>query len=58
MWNSNSQIAWLLATSGIDVESIKPPPGGRAPGWHAGVVAADRNRAQHSETSAVTEAAG
>ena len=43
MWNSNSQIAWLLARAGIDVDSIKPPAGGRAPGWHAGLVAAARH---------------
>ena len=40
MWNSNSQIAWLLARTGVGVDSITPPPGGRAPGWHAGLVAA------------------
>jgi hypothetical protein len=40
MWNSNSVIAWLLARSGLDAEVIVPPRGGRAPGWHAGVVAA------------------
>ncbi len=40
MWNSNSQIAWLLASGGVDAMSIAPPPGGRAPGWHAGLVAA------------------
>jgi hypothetical protein len=45
MWNSNSMIAWLIARTGLDVESIKPPAGGRAPGWHAGVVAAARERA-------------
>lgn len=43
MWNSNSQIAWLLARTGLDVDSIEPPPGGRAPGWHAGLVAAARH---------------
>ncbi len=42
MWNSNSVIAWLLARSGFDAGSIPPPPGGRAPGWRAGVVAARR----------------
>ena len=42
MWNSNSQIAWLLARCGIDVDSIEPPAGGRAPGWRAGLVAAAR----------------
>lgn len=40
MWNSNSQISWLIARSGLDVDSIKPPAGGRAPGWRAGLVAA------------------
>ena len=40
MWNSNSQISWLIARTGLDVGSIKPPGGGRAPGWNAGLVAA------------------
>jgi hypothetical protein len=40
MWNSNSVIAWVLARSGIDAESIQPPQEGRAPGWRAGVVVA------------------
>jgi len=43
MWNSNSQIAWLLARTGLDLDSVQPPAGGRAPGWHAGVVAAARH---------------
>jgi hypothetical protein len=42
MWNSNSMIAWLLARSGLDVDSIHPPLGGRAPGWRAGIVVAQR----------------
>jgi hypothetical protein len=42
MWNSNSLVAWLLARSGHDVASIRPPLGGRAPGWHAGLVVAGR----------------
>jgi hypothetical protein len=42
MWNSNSVIAWILATSGIDARAIQPPSNGRAPGWNAGVVAARR----------------
>jgi hypothetical protein len=42
MWNSNSMIAWLISRAGLDVDSIAPPAGGRAPGWHAGVVAAAR----------------
>lgn len=42
MWNSNSVTSWLIAASGLSVEAIAPPPGGRAPGWHAGIVAATR----------------
>jgi hypothetical protein len=42
MWNSNSVTSWLIARSGLDVESIRPPLGGRAPGWRAGVVVARR----------------
>jgi hypothetical protein len=45
MWNSNSVIAWLLARSGLAVESIHPPEGGRAPGWSAGIEAARRSAA-------------
>jgi hypothetical protein len=42
MWNSNSVISWLIALSELDVDSIQPPPGGRAPGWRAGIVIARR----------------
>jgi hypothetical protein len=42
MWNSNSLISWLIARSGLDVEAVHPPAGGRAPGWHAGLVVARR----------------
>jgi hypothetical protein len=42
MWNSNSFISWLLVRSGLDTSSIHPPAGGRAPGWHAGLVVAQR----------------
>jgi hypothetical protein len=42
MWNSNSLTSWLIASAGIPVEAIRPPAGGRAPGWHAGCVAAKR----------------
>jgi hypothetical protein len=44
MWNSNSTISWLIARSGLDVESIALPRGGRAPGWHAGIVIARRQQ--------------
>jgi hypothetical protein len=40
MWNSNSVIAWVIASSGIDAEPIRPPAGGRAPGWEAGLAVA------------------
>ncbi len=40
MWNSNSVIAWLLARSGLSVGAIRPPEGGRAPGWAAGLAIA------------------
>jgi len=40
MWNSNSVIAWVIARSGLDAASIRPPAGGRAPGWRAGVLVA------------------
>lgn len=41
MWNSNSVVAWLLAKSGVRSDAIHPPPGGRAPGWIAGIRAGD-----------------
>ena len=40
MWNSNSVISWLIASSGIETGSIAPPAGGRAPGWRAGLAVA------------------
>jgi hypothetical protein len=40
MWNSNSLVSWLLVTAGVDIESVAPPEGGRAPGWEAGIAAA------------------
>jgi hypothetical protein len=46
MWNSNSTISWLLARSGLDVESIPLPVGGRAPGWRPGIVIARRQQAR------------
>jgi hypothetical protein len=46
MWNSNSTISWLLARSGLDVDSLRPPHGGRAPGWRAGIVVARRRQAE------------
>lgn len=42
MWNSNSLVAWLLARAGLDMTAIRPPSGGRAPGWAAGLAASSR----------------
>jgi hypothetical protein len=43
MWCCNSLTSFLVVASGLSVESIQPPPGGRAPGWNAGTVAASRD---------------
>ena len=43
MWNSNSVISWLIVRAGLAVELVRPPAGGRAPGWDAGVVVARRH---------------
>jgi hypothetical protein len=42
MWNSNSVAAWLLTQAGLAADGVQPPPGGRAPGWRAGLAAARR----------------
>ncbi|HRJ06226.1 MAG TPA: hypothetical protein PK096_04440 [Candidatus Saccharibacteria bacterium] len=42
MWNSNSVISWVLEQSGIDASTFRPPDGGRAPGWQAGIKVAHR----------------
>jgi hypothetical protein len=42
MWNSNSLISWALVRSGHDTMGLRPPRSGRAPGWDAGVTAANR----------------
>lgn len=42
MWNSNSVVSWLLASSGLTMTEIHPPRGGRAPGWDAGIARARR----------------
>jgi hypothetical protein len=55
MWNSNSVISWLIARSGLDVESIQPPLGGRAPGWRAGIVMARRQQAQQAHARVTAE---
>ena len=42
MWNSNSLVAWLLTRADVDVSNLRPPAGGRAPGWDAGRILAVR----------------
>jgi len=55
MWNSNSAVAWALARTGHDMSTIQPPSGGRAPGWSAGLVLADRQaRAEDGATGVAT----
>jgi hypothetical protein len=46
MWNSNSVVSWLIARSGLDVDAVRLPSGGRAPGWHAGIIVARRHEAR------------
>jgi hypothetical protein len=44
MWNSNSLISWLVVRSGLDLEAVRLPAGGRAPGWQAGLAVAHRQQ--------------
>jgi hypothetical protein len=41
MWTCNSLTSWLLGRTEL-CESIRPPVGGRAPGWDAGLTVARR----------------
>jgi len=47
MWNSNSVVAWLIATAGLPTDLLRPPPHGRAPGWDAGLEVARRSMPAH-----------
>ena len=51
MWNPNSVIAWVITRSGIDTDSIRPPAGGRAPGWQAGLVVARREHEEEARSA-------
>jgi hypothetical protein len=53
MWNSNSLISWLIVRSGLEVDSVHPPSGGRAPGWMAGIVIARRQAEQLAQATSV-----
>jgi hypothetical protein len=48
MWNSNSVVSWLLARAGVATAGLRPPTGGRAPGWDAGLIVAARQAGQRS----------
>jgi hypothetical protein len=56
MWNSNSVISWLVSQSGLRPDAIRPPRGGRAPGWNAGLVIAKRQHIGVSPLEAIAEA--
>jgi hypothetical protein len=56
MWNSNSVIAWLIATAGLSTDFLGPPPHGRAPGWRAGLEVARRSGASARRHGEVWEA--
>lgn len=51
MWNSNSAVSWALAMAGLDTGAIRPPPGGRAPGWGAGLALAGRQSRGRAQTA-------
>jgi hypothetical protein len=57
MLNSNSLTSWLLASSSHDMTTIRCPAKGRAPGWSAGLILAERERTVTASTrSAPTSA--
>jgi hypothetical protein len=58
MWNSNSLISWLITRSSLDIDAVHPPSGGRAPGWHAGVVVARRQLAAAAASRADIDKGG
>lgn len=58
MWNSNSVVSWLLVQSGLTMEAIQPPAGGRAPGWDAGTSIAHRQPPRLSSRISAPETIG
>lgn len=52
MWNSNSLISWLLSRARIETDQLRPPAGGRAPGWDAGLIMARRQGVQRDGSAA------
>ena len=58
MWNSNSLISWLIVSSGLDVDAVRFPDRGRAPGWSAGVVVARRRASRSSSPTCAAASRG
>jgi hypothetical protein len=58
MWNSNSFISWLITRSDLDVATVRLPHGGRAPGWHAGIVLAKRQLSKSAGPATTSDAGG
>ena len=56
MWNSNSFISWLITRSDLDVDTVRLPQGGRAPGWHAGIVLARRQLSKSAGPATTSDA--
>jgi hypothetical protein len=54
MWNSNSLTSWLITRSGLGVDSVHLPAGGRVPGWRAGLAEARRQDTRKPASSATT----
>jgi Flavodoxin domain len=50
---SASVISWLLARGGLPTDAIHPPPGGRAPGWAAGLAIAHRSPPRAHDPGAI-----
>jgi hypothetical protein len=57
MWTSNSVISWLLVQACAGAAGVQPPPGGRAPGWEAGLhVAAWQGRSTSTRVGVTGDA--
>jgi hypothetical protein len=56
MWNSNSFISWLITRSDLDVATVRLPQGGRAPGWHAGIVLAKQQLSKSAGPATTSDA--
>jgi len=57
MWNSNSVISWLITRSGLPIETVQHPAGGRAPGWNAGIIVARREQVKCRDDESVSASA-